>query len=403
MFKMRGWSRFLLIVGVLLAAGPAVRAQEENPTGLTLDEEFARLAEAVPGFGGLYLDAEGTTHVYLQDLSHAREVQDLGERVEVHQGDYNFRDLLAWKGAVRDLLAQRGAVFLDIDEQRNRLLFGVEREALGSFSAELARFLRGARVPSEAVLVEATEPIVPDEQLTDTIRPVPGGVRIRNQNGGGCTLGFNAIRAGVRGFVTNSHCTVTRGVVEGTVMFQATTAAANQIGVETVDPKFFTGGSCPSGRKCRLSDAAFIAYDDDELSAGGQIANPLVCGFLSFPGTLDVNPNDPRTTVTGFMFGSPLFGSMVTRVGATSGCAMGMQLNTCVDANVANTNFTMLCQNRYLAFRQGGDSGSPVFLKKSGNKATMVGIHWGGSGNNAVYSPFLFIFTELGGVIPVMP
>src|SRR5262245_52839888 len=132
MFQMRVWSRFLM-VGVLLAAGPAVRAQEENPTGLTLDEEFARLAEAVPGFGGLYLDAEGTTHVYLTDLSLAREVQNLGERVEVHQGQFDFGDLFAWKAEVRDLLGARGAVFLDIDEKRNRLVFGVEREALDAF------------------------------------------------------------------------------------------------------------------------------------------------------------------------------------------------------------------------------------------------------------------------------
>ena len=73
MLKVRVWGCFLMM-GALLAAGPAVRAQEEVPTGLTLDEEFARLAEAVPGFGGLYLDDEGTTHVFLKDLSRAREV-----------------------------------------------------------------------------------------------------------------------------------------------------------------------------------------------------------------------------------------------------------------------------------------------------------------------------------------
>jgi hypothetical protein len=71
MSKRLSWSGFLW-VGMLLAAGPAVRAQEEGKTPLTLDEEYARLAEEVPGFGGLYLDAEGTTHVYLRDLSRAR-------------------------------------------------------------------------------------------------------------------------------------------------------------------------------------------------------------------------------------------------------------------------------------------------------------------------------------------
>jgi hypothetical protein len=88
-----------------------------------LDEEFARLAEKVPGFGGL--GEAGTTQVYLQDLSRAREVQDLGERVEVRQGEHDFRDLLAWKDALRPLLAEKGAVLLDIEERRNRLVFGV--------------------------------------------------------------------------------------------------------------------------------------------------------------------------------------------------------------------------------------------------------------------------------------
>jgi len=386
-------------MAALLVSGPAAHAQDENEPMLTLDQEFARLAEGVPGFGGLYVDERGTTHVYLVDLSRAREVQDLGEQVEVHQGEYDFRDLYAWKAAVHDLLTRPGMVFLDIDEQRNRLLFGVERTALDAFTAELPELLRSTRVPPEAVLVEAAEPIVADELLTDTIRPVPGGVRIRNQNGGGCTHGFNATRLGVRGFVTNSHCTVTRGGVEGTVMFQATTASANQVGVETVDPQFFTGGSCPNGRRCRYSDAAFIAYDDDELSAGGEIANPLICGILNVPGTLDVNPGAPRTDVTSFMVGSPFSGSAVTRVGATSGCVIGTHQNTCISSNVANSNITMLCQNRVNAVRQGGDSGSPVFVTKKG-KATLAGIHWGGSGNNAVYSPFIFIHGELGGVWP---
>lgn len=108
MSTLRFWGCFVL-VGALLSV-PAAQAQDEGTTPLTLDEEYARLAEEVPGFGGLYLDPEGTTHVYLLDLSRAREVQDLGERVEVHQGLYDFRDLFAWKEEVRPLLSQRGEI-----------------------------------------------------------------------------------------------------------------------------------------------------------------------------------------------------------------------------------------------------------------------------------------------------
>jgi hypothetical protein len=164
-------------------------------------------------------------------------------------------------------------VYLDIDERRNRLVFEVEADAIDGFTVRLQSFLRGIRVPFEAVIVEVAEPVEPLELLTDRIRPVPAGVQIGTASGF-CTLGANAVRFGVRGFVTASHCTATQGGVEGTVFSQNQPGASNQIGVETVDPPLFTGGSCPSGRKCRRSDAAFIAYDSAGLSAGPKIANP---------------------------------------------------------------------------------------------------------------------------------
>ena len=403
MSKMLGWGRFLL-AGLLLAAAPAARAQELE---LSLDEQYARLAESVPGFGGLYLDEEGTTHVYLQDPSREREVQNLGERVVVQQGDYDFRDLFAWREEVRPQLAARGAVFLDVDERRNRVLFGVERDSLGEFTAELYSYLRGTRVPPEAVIVEAAEPVVTLELLTDTIRPVPGGIEIRRPIQGGsiiCTLGVNATWFGVKGFVTNSHCTATRSVVESTPFFQSTTASANSIGTETIDPPFFQSSPCPVGRRCRRSDAVFATYDSGSLSGGGTIANPLICGLGGAPGSPSINPIQPRLPVTGFLFGNPPAGALVTKVGRTTSCTIGSQQNTCVDVNVVMppllpTDITMLCQNIVSALSSGGDSGSPVFLRHDG-EATLVGILWGGSSNTFVYSPWLFVHGELGGVMP---
>lgn len=242
MFTRFRWS-CLLLVGTLLAAGPAVQAQEQELL-LTLDEEFSLLAEQVPGFGGLYLDEEGTTHVYLQDLSRAREVQDLGERVEVHQGAYDFRDLFAWKREVRDLMAEPGVLSLDIDERRK----------------------------------------------------------------------------------------------------------------------------------------------------------------------LQVNPADPRISVTGYTFGSPVSGSVVGKTGRTTGCTLGAQKDTCQDVNVwkpvpgfpgffFDSGITMLCQNRVSTLSQPGDSGSPVYIPKNGN-AILAGLLWGGNSSSFVYSPLLFVHAELGLVIP---
>jgi hypothetical protein len=326
-------------------------------------------------------------------------MQGLGDRVVFQQGDYDFRDLQAWKDAVRPELAATGAVYLDIDEQRNRLVFGVERESVDRFTEELQRFLRTTRVPPEAVIVEAAEPIEPLELLTDKIRPVPAGVQI-SIGGGFCTLGTNAVRAGVKGFITASHCTATRGVVDGTIFFQSTFVAGNAIGVETVDPPFFTGGTCPSGRFCRRSDAAFAAYSSASFSAGAKIANPLFWGVNS--GTLQTSLVMPRLPVVNFVFGSVSSGSVVFKVGRTTGGTMGSVINTCIDTNVAGSIVTMICQDRAGALSAPGDSGSPVFVQ-SGGAATLAGILWGGSSGTYVYSPWLFVFSELGGPNPLAP
>jgi hypothetical protein len=277
----------------------------------------------------------------------------------------------------------------------------VEREAIDRFTEELRRFLSGTRVPPEAVIVEAAEPIEPLELLTDKIRPVPAGVQI-SIGGGFCTLGTNAVRAGVKGFITASHCTAKRGVVEGTV-FSQSTPGGGAIGVETVDPPFFTGGTCPSGRLCRRSDAAFAAYSSSSasFSAGAKIANPLFWGVNS--GTLLTSLAMPRLPVGGFLFGSVSSGSLVFKVGRTTGGTMGSVTNTCIDANVNGSIVTMICQDQAGALSAPGDSGSPVFVQ-SGGVATLAGILWGGNGNGSyVYSPWMFVFSELGGPNPAAP
>jgi hypothetical protein len=403
MLRMRFWGRFLC-AAALLAAVPAVHAQTTSP-GMSLDDEYAKMAEKVPGFGGLYLDEKGTTHVYLQDLTRAGEMQGLADRVIFEQGDYDFRDLYAWREQVRPELNVPGAVYLDVDERRNRIVFGAQPELLDRFSEELRLFLGKTRVPPEAVIVEPSAPFQAYEMLTDKIRPIPAGVEITTSSPGKigfCSLGVNATRLGVRGFVTAAHCTSVEGALDGQTFFQNLPGSTNQIGVETVDPSFFTGGSCPPGRKCRRSDAAFIAYNSASLSAGGKIANPLVWAW-GLPGLLTVNPITPRIPVTGFLFGSVSSGAVEYKVGQTTGGTFGSVTNTCVDVieldvNNKDVGMTLLCQDLSSIFSAGGDSGSPIFVQ-SGGKATLAGILWGGNGSLTSYSPWLFVFTELGATI----
>jgi hypothetical protein len=401
--------RSLAALLIAIACGAAASAQDggmPTETPFTIDQEYARIAEQVPGFGGLYLDERGTTHVYLQDLSRAREVYGLGERVEVHQGDYDFRDLHAWKSEVRELLSRPGMVSLDIDETRNRLVIAAEPAYVERIQRELRDLLRPTSVPVAAVLVEAGEPIEPRVDLRDQFRPIPSGVQI-NSAPGICTLGVNVTRNGVtRGFVTNSHCTSMRSQVEDTVFFQPTMGIFDRVGVETVDPAFFMNGNCPSKRRCRYSDAAFVAYDDPDFSAGGNIANPTFCGTQVF--TREVSPVLPRVPITGFSISSPASGTVLYKVGRTTGCTLGSLKNTCIDVIVNQnlggvmvpTDMMMLCQNTVSAVNGGGDSGSPVY-RKSGNSAILMGILWGGTSSLYGYSPWAFVVSELA--IPLNP
>lgn len=74
---------------------------------------------------------------------------------------------------------------------------------------------------------------------------------------GGCTLGFNAVRNGVLGFVMNSHCTGRHLKFDGIRMYQDDVLGSEYIGKESVDPPYFTCG--PNYKyACRYSDAAFI-------------------------------------------------------------------------------------------------------------------------------------------------
>jgi hypothetical protein len=394
-----------LLIAILGGAAGAGAQDDGLPAEapFTIDQEYARIAEQVPGFGGLYLDERGTTHVYLQDLSRAREVYGLGERVEVHQGDYDFRDLYAWKSEVRELLSRPGMVSLDIDETRNRLVIAAEPAYVERIQRELRDLLRPTSVPVAAVLVDAGRPVEELVDLRDKFRPVPGGVQIRNQNGGQCTHGVNATRANTRGFVTNSHCTTVRSQVEGTIFFQHSTDAENRVGVETVDPAFFMTGDCPNNFRCRYSDSAFVAYDDPGLSAGGKIANPMFCSTQA--GTVDVSPVLPRVPITGFTISSPASGTVLYKVGRSTGCTFGSLKSTCADIVVNKkvngqsipTDIMMLCQNTMAAIGAPGDSGSPVY-RKSGNEGILMGLLWGGNtdAGRLIYSPWAFVVADLG-------
>jgi hypothetical protein len=391
-----------------------------TPSGNPLDPSLAlrqasaddpnALARAVPGFGGMFIDAEGRPTVYLKDAAQRGNAEralapffrsrGLGAgQLRVLKGDYDWAELERWYAeATTEALAVPGAVSVDADEASNRVRIGVERGAAGRVRASLVRL----GMPDAAVILEEREPItfaVAQEpkpkakpgsgpSLQGVSRPIIGGVQI-NFPGYLCTLGFNV---GGGSFVTNSHCTTTQGGVENTPYWQPTRSASpNQVATEAADPTYQTNLSgCPAGRVCRRSDASRARYESgfSQFSLGRIAQTQRPGRSLTITGQFNITAE-----------GSAPVGTIVNKVGRTTGWSQGRVTGTCVNTNVSGTNITQLCQNSVSATVGSGDSGSPVFQITSGDNVRLLGILWGGSGSSSfVYSPLTQVEQELGGL-----
>ena len=360
------------------------------------------LARTIPGFGGFFIDARGVPTVRLTRLEARATAErvlqpslrslELGAALRVIRGDYTARQLDAWvQLASPELLSLRGVVFVDNNEELNRVVVGVEsRAAESGVRAAMTRL----GIKREAFLVQEAGPVVEAVTLRNRVRPVVGGLQIVCPSGGlefVCTLGFNAFNppATQRGFITNSHCTRARGnVTSPTPYFQA--LSPDRIGTEVEDPPFFTGAGCPAARRCRFSDAARANYNTT-TSQLGRIARTTAQGSLEIAG---------RWIITGE--GQPAMGMTLHKVGRTTGWSVGAVAITCANTNVSGSNITMICQDFVRANVAGGDSGSPVFRRNSSSNfnVTLRGILWGetsiGGNVHFVMSRMQMIENELG-------
>jgi hypothetical protein len=385
----------------------------------TLDEEYAALAEQVPGFGGLFHDPEtGRVIVRLKDLGRAQEARKtvgdflagadrprpgvpsialLGEVPELAfiKGEYDFRDLARWRRQIEEA-ALDVLTMSDIDEVSNRVLIGVTDEAARAW---LARDLKDLGIPPAAVNLRVIPPVV-EENLQGFARPVRGGLQVKavpNPPGiGECTLGFVALRefpgpvydfVGPRFVITASHCTTAFGSDFDDVIGQPT--QAQRIGVEYSDPPLRSNASdsaCPSSSNiCRRSDAALFLLDDNS-DATSTFNGVATASGLTLTGT---------TFYAGKQQG---FGpnQRVAKIGRTTGQTSGAITNTCV--NVPISGRVMVCQMYATYASQGGDSGSPVWYTDLQGNRWIVGIHWGRDNlqNRAIFSTWLDAWAEIG-------
>lgn len=301
--------------------------------------------------------------------------------VSAQQGPPNLEEL---KGRARPVFEIEGVVFTDADERSDKLVVGVENRGLArSVEARLAAL----GIPNQLIEVRETSPIVFAVTLQEKYRPIIGGIEINFVRFPWlyiCTLGFNAQRSGVDGFVTNSHCTAKQGEVDGTVHYQK---YPERIGKEIADPQFFTGGVCPRKLKCRYSDAAFSQRDSGIDANLGRVAKTdgVNTGSLTIAG---------QFAITGE--GDVVVGQTANKVGRTTGWTQGPVTRTNVDVRVSGTNIVMLGQHFVQAGVDGGDSGSPVFRIEADDNVTLLGILWGKGGSEFVYSPISNVERELG-------
>ncbi|HEX3233081.1 MAG TPA: hypothetical protein VHR41_02715 [Gemmatimonadales bacterium] len=355
----------------------------------------------MPGFGGFFVDEQGRPTIYLKDATQRGAAEKAltpwftsrgrnRAEMQVRKADFDWADLDRWfNQSSGEVLSVAGAVFTDADEARNRVRIGVEHAAA---AGQVRNVLARLGIPAAAVSVEITEPIRQVATLQGSVRPVVAGVQI-NFPGFLCSVGFNASRSGTRGFVTASHCTNTQGGVESTPYWQPLQSVnPTQIATEVADPAYTTGGSCPSGRRCRRSDASFANYINSTANTLGAIARTSSTNKrnLTIAGSWTITSDATSSNFT--------IGETVNKVGRTTGWSQGPVTSTCVNVNVSGSSITQLCQTAVSASVGGGDSGSDVFSITSGTNVRLDGVLWGGSSNGRtfIFSPLANVEGELG-------
>lgn len=375
-----GFAALALLVAALASGTPSAPAAQSIP--VTIDQLLAQVSERVPEFGGTYIDeGRGSLFIWSTEVrasvgtAAANALVDVLRQTDlsaltpvVLQANYTFAQLQQWHDRMAsEVLALQGVVLTDIDDARNRLRVGVEN--VTEHRTQVEETLSALAIPSEAVLIEQVGPIRLASSLQNHHRPLVGGLLI-DAGSFTCTLGFMAVRAGVQGFVTNSHCTLLQGGVENTAYGQHLLAEA--IGNETADPLYFDSGinsACPRNRDCRYSDSAFarllalVPFDQ------GKVAKSPV-NSTAWNGTDKFRINKET---------APLVGQGAAKVGYRTGRTIGTVTATGIRVNVTGTFFTFLSQAAASFQVNFGDSGAPVIRSEGpgADDVALKGILWG--------------------------
>ena len=372
------------------------------------------IGEEVPGFAGIYYDDDNNLVVNMAvselqtaSVSNVRAalVKEFGQEVfgtvetlssqsvepslTTQEVKYSFEDLTNFLEKFEREIQEAGINIIDIDEKANEIYLGVENEAIAKKIREaVIRF----NIPQDAVTVAVEEAPTPmATTLSSKVRPTQGGIQVS-----GCTLSFNAIYDGIKGFITNSHCTNKLGQIDRKDFYQG----GEKIGYEGLDPKFNGSGGffCHHAVNCRYSDSAFVYYFNGNIAGLGKLAR------ISNNSRREITPLNPWPIYGKRTNNDQLFiGRVMTKLGATTGITTGKILRTCYKTGQKGTTKKFVCQWQVGANADPGDSGSPVYTIE-GSGVRLSGIEWGSLDEPKqyyVFSPISGIERDLGGTLTV--
>lgn len=395
------------------------------------ERSFVELSVIEPRFAGFFLEgpalvvnmtgldrSETITTAIQEEL--LPEIQQRGRAhsgIEIRRVDYSFLELANWRnlfwrhvGGLDDLGS------LDLDERLNRVSIGLKT---GSGRARVLETLASLGIPAEGVLIHvegtveptvladkpgAGAPLPRTTYLYDRIRPIPRGVKflwVNPSYTGGCTMGFNARRwpGGSNYFITASHCTYDLFDDDPSATKAVQAYGVDTVGVEAVDPNGWTCGPFWDRDECRYSDAAAYAYYAGVVdSVGfGTIARPEgPPGTGGSSGNVNIDPVRPRFNVTGSV-NWPIQGDSVHKVGITTGWTAGKVTKTCYIQDFSETGphpeYWVLCTYDTDYRAEGGDSGSPVFIRSDTANVLLAGVNFAKDDNyRGLFSSFGAIF-----------
>lgn len=357
--------------------------------GKMLDELFDEVEAKAPGFAGIYYKPDGSGKIIVRvagalqrmtALTASRSIFARHHRledanVEMLPAKYSWRQLRQWQADYYATGDFDGVVRIDVDEEANHLYIGASDAAVVS---RLQATFDALRVPADARRIEVTARPKPVGTLDSLLRPIAGGTKMTMmQNLGGsdfpleCTMGQLVTLYGATYILTASHCTnfyENIGGMDNTTFYQPARdyakADQNYVGQEALDPVFQYGlTGCPSGVKCRYSDAALIAVPNTLAFTVGRIARTQ--GYTTTSGALgDSTVIGVLSTKTELTDTSMLKYRWIHKVGQESGWTAGTLERSCDTVGLPAENGVprwLLCQWSASATVREGDSGGPVF------------------------------------------